>query len=245
MNKRGQVTIFVIIALLIVVGIVLFFTLSKNNKTIESQEDYPEEILEVKNFVQNCLIETSENALIEVGSTGGYFSTLNYEYLSNGIPFYLKNNQNLIPTRDFIESELEYYIDNELFYCTIGMYQQFPELTFEEGEVISNVQIEDSELEVSLSYDLTITKEETSYQIKKYETTINSNLDKILYVANEVVSMHTEDPENIQLTALYDLGQQSEIYIDLIDYENHLLYSLTDYNTEINNGTYTWYFAIE
>lgn len=244
MNKRGQVTIFIILAILIVSAFVIFFSLNKDSK-VKTQENYPEEILEIKEFVQDCLIETAENGLVEIGETGGYFSNLDYEYLGNGIPFYLKNNLKIIPTREEIESELEYYIDNELFYCVIGLYQQFPEFTFEEGDTKSHIEIEEDEIKVSMDYDLTITKEDVSYQIKNYETTISLNLDTLLYVADEVVNKHLEDPENIQLTALYDLGEQTEVYIDLMDYEGSLVYSLTDFDTEINNGTYTWYLAIE
>jgi hypothetical protein len=67
--KKGQVSIFVIMGIIIIVGVISFFVFRGN---IGNEDDVDFEVQEVYSFVQECIIQTGEDAIYHIGSTGGY-----------------------------------------------------------------------------------------------------------------------------------------------------------------------------
>src|SRR3989338_9790312 len=97
-SKRSQLTIFIIIAILIVGAVALFFTFK--SKIIKTDE-YPPEISPVANFVQECLGETAENSIYEIAQQGGYFDAPEENFLFSDlkVPYYWINNS-LFPEKE-------------------------------------------------------------------------------------------------------------------------------------------------
>ena len=60
MNRRGQVTIFIIIAIVIVTVILLFVFLRKEINPANPQEENP------KSFIQGCVKDAVENSLYKI-----------------------------------------------------------------------------------------------------------------------------------------------------------------------------------
>ncbi|MFC1801760.1 hypothetical protein ACFLZB_04835 [Nanoarchaeota archaeon] len=122
MNKRGQVTIFIIIGIIIVVALVLFFAL--RSSLVEQQlevarpvvEQIPTEFEPIRIFTEDCIKVTAEDGLTRLGQQGGYiypvlWDNLNFNEInptdSDGVvmgsakvPYYwfnkAQNNQNVI-----------------------------------------------------------------------------------------------------------------------------------------------------
>lgn len=146
MQKRGQITIFIIIGLLLVFSSGLVFFI--RNQTTQDRMDaqlkqsasrVPLSVLPVKEFVDNCLREVSIEALNYVGQHGGYYNfskfrkddTIDTESIKD-IPFwyYIKDcasrpygcGNSLQPTlddsgEDSMVTEIENYIDDNLPRC--------------------------------------------------------------------------------------------------------------------------------
>jgi len=109
-DKHAQITVFIIIGILLVAAIAAFLTsnvsLNSNNKNnMNYGETRP-----IYNFVQDCIKETGENAVYQIGKTGGYVITpepmlLFNEESDEGVAIYLYDagkkfsNQNaLVPS---------------------------------------------------------------------------------------------------------------------------------------------------
>lgn len=99
MKKRAQVTIFIILAILIVGAVVGMFMFK--DKLI-SEPQYPSDIMEIKNFVEDCLETTAENSLIRIGERGGYFLIFDEPSIEARIPYYLEGTTKSIPTKQEI-----------------------------------------------------------------------------------------------------------------------------------------------
>ena len=80
--KKAQISIFIIIALIIIlsVGSYVYLTQTKELKRIEAQrpiiEQAPTEFKQVVDFTTNCLYDTAKTALIKIGEGGGYIDTM-------------------------------------------------------------------------------------------------------------------------------------------------------------------------
>src|SRR5258706_15865453 len=122
MSKRGQVTIFIIIGIVIVfsVGFYLFLKAGGSLKAVAPEKAHP-----VKAFVQSCLDNLGEDGIRKIGATGG-FITYPQEidknkraYIATGldelkIPLWFYDGRSKIPSQAFIESQLSAYINQNL-----------------------------------------------------------------------------------------------------------------------------------
>ena len=94
-NKKGQVTIFMIVALVIVIGGSMFFyftrvsTLPENTETEALNDNIPLQFDPVQSFITDCLSSTSVEGLKIIGEQGGYASFTNKNI--NKENFILKN----------------------------------------------------------------------------------------------------------------------------------------------------------
>ena len=82
MTKKGQVTLFIIIGIVILISAVLFFMLKGSIQRKEIApgvsmivEELPSQFLPVQPFVEKCLEKTSREALEILGQRGGYIYT--------------------------------------------------------------------------------------------------------------------------------------------------------------------------
>ncbi|NQU98981.1 hypothetical protein HQ533_05975 [Candidatus Woesearchaeota archaeon] len=74
MKKRGQITIFVIlgIVLLIIVGGGLYFRSTIIGDETEPEETIPQEYTHIKKFVETCMYEIGKEGISKLGEKGGY-----------------------------------------------------------------------------------------------------------------------------------------------------------------------------
>lgn len=184
--KRGQITIFIIISILIIAIVALFFMFRGG---IGKKESVAPEIAPIQNFVQKCLDESLEKVVFQVGENGGYY------FLGNiprtpvlEIPYYIKNNQNLMPSREKIEGEISRGIKKELILC-IGDFSEFAEYEITKGTLKPPiVKIEPERVLVDLEYPLTIVKGETKSKIENFDSEILVRLGIIYDAIEEFVS---------------------------------------------------------
>ena len=85
MNKKAQVSIFIIIGLVLLlsVGSYLYLNQTKETKRAEAQrpviEKAPEEFAPVVNYVTNCLYDTAKTAIKLVGERGGNLDVASFK----------------------------------------------------------------------------------------------------------------------------------------------------------------------
>lgn len=72
-HKKGQITIFIIIGILIVSALTYFISVKTKTSSIEETpqiEDVPEELQPVNAYVQGCIILTAKQGLKILGMQG-------------------------------------------------------------------------------------------------------------------------------------------------------------------------------
>ncbi|MBN1644463.1 hypothetical protein JW851_00285 [Candidatus Woesearchaeota archaeon] len=86
-NKRGQVTIFIVIGLilLLAVGITIYLYSVQEPRVIEQAElprvqQVPIEAEPIRQYVRACIEETAKESLIKLGEHGGYIDTTGFAY---------------------------------------------------------------------------------------------------------------------------------------------------------------------
>ncbi len=92
-SKRGQISVFIIIGILILAG-AAFYIMSEQKATFAGQEapgeaieDIPFDVGPIHSFVQACLQQKSGEALVQLGQSSGYIDPTTKEYHTKSFGF--------------------------------------------------------------------------------------------------------------------------------------------------------------
>jgi hypothetical protein len=116
-EKRGQITIFVILAILIIAVVAGFFIL--RDKITFFQPAIPGELTPITNSIQECVQSTLEDGTKLAGLQGGYIIPpsnaleTDFSYIAYG--YYL--GKNTLASKTQIENEIANYIELTLPFC--------------------------------------------------------------------------------------------------------------------------------
>ena len=198
-NIKAQVTIFIIIAI-ILVGIVVSFFIFRES-IIDGQ--IPVSIDPVYTTFLSCLENEALVGIDALGSQAGYISLPDFEpgstympfssqlnFLGNPIPYwYYVSGNNIqkeqVPSKEDMENQLEEFIEDKVTEC---IFDKYYEQGFEinQGEPKAKINIKDNEVEIILEMDLGIIKEEDSAVIGNHKITVKSKLGTLYDSAKKI-----------------------------------------------------------
>lgn len=221
-KKRGQVTIFVILGLVILFSTFIVLYIRSN----ESGLNEPKVVKDnVKSYVEQCLYQITEDAIIKLGQQGGYIEMegidkITAEYvpfesevlsLYQGklhIPYWLyQNSQGLDKTEmpslmksyeeDYsIQWQLENYITKNIRAC-INDFEVFEAQGMkivEMGRITTEVIITEGDVNIKLDYPIKVFKEENDVENKQYFiTNVPVRLGRIYRLAKEIRDYEMEN----------------------------------------------------
>ncbi len=175
-NKKGQVTIFIIVAIVIVIfSSIIYFNRSN---IFVSQEERTERL--VKDYTTSCIQEKSINELFLLGKKGGYNNTFSYfnGNYQTSIPTFYKEGKILFPELSFFEKEYQLVLEEQVYFCL----QNLTDKKEFNGYVISIIYPDvEEEFMVSVSFE-----------------------DKILIKNNFQIRLQNKENQKIQI--IDDLG---------------------------------------
>ncbi len=208
-NKHGQVTIFIIIAILLVVGIGAYFLL----RTTLIKIDIPENIEPIYTTFLACLEEDTSIGISILQSQGGYISLPEFEpgseympfssqlnFLGNPIPYwYYVSGNNIqkeqVPKEKDMEQQLEVFIEDKINNCNFNSYyEQGFEISLLEPE--AKATIKDNKVEVKLDANLNVARGNESILIKNHKITVKSELGNLYDSAKKI---YEEEQKNLFL----------------------------------------------
>jgi hypothetical protein len=195
-NKRGQITLFIIFAIVVVAVIIAFFVL--RGKILPQA---PEKNLQpVYDYYLSCLEDTTKQGISILGEQGGYIdkpifvpgseyrpfsSQLNF--LGQGIPYWLYVSGNNIlkeqvPSKSGMEKELSKYIRARIKECNFDnfAFQGF-DVSVGDGDV--QVSIGENAVNVKTANKIRITWENLSQVFNNQEINVQSKLGKFYRLA--------------------------------------------------------------
>jgi len=227
MKKRGQVTIFIIIAILIIVFIAFLFITKTEKKQIEQDLDYfkmhgiQPSIQNIQTFIIDCHEETSKQALKRIGFQGGYNNKPDYYYEMEWafIPYYYYQGLQLMPNKQKIESELSSYLDDGIESCLNQI--NFPnfELEYQQPSTQTSISPESVAFNTNLLLSIDHKGTTTTFQLRQHPLTLKSSLNDIIEIADFITNSHTENPGLMCINCISELAEQKDLYVDFISLE--------------------------
>ena len=204
--KRGQVTIFIILAVLVIAGVVAFFVLK--DRIIKTE--IPSSINPFYTHFISCLESNTLTGIDLLETQGGYIEMPAFEpgskympfssqldFFGNPIPYwYYVSGNNIqkeqVPTRYEMEDALESFIEQKIKYCSFETFYEQGYI-IHQGEPISSVVIEKNKVKVNLHFPLTIEKGDDTAVISKHDIEIDSNLGNLYSSALKIYNYEQKE----------------------------------------------------
>ncbi len=237
--RKSQISIFVIIAILIV-GVIAIVLFSYNKLPLINK--YPDEVNTLEKTLDSCIKQRAIDAIRLIGLQGGYVNLPKNYLITNisNVAYGYYNGEKTLVKKEKIESEIDYYISITIPYCFSA--NDFPKINITSGKVSSKVEINDNSVSISAIYPLSIQKGSVVYYLKNpHEFDILVRLGKIYSVANSIIDKEIANPDNIDLTFLSNIDYD----ITLVPANNNeIIYIITDDKSITdNNIPYSFLFA--
>lgn len=221
-NKGGQLTIFIIVAILIIAFVAGYFVYKGSLK----KENYSSNVQNIENSFLSCLADNVLTGVDVLETKGGYIELPAFDpgssfmpfssqlnFLGNDIPYwYYVSGNNIakeqVPTKDLMQSQLESFIEKKVHSCVLNYSKNYEVV---EGPAKADVIINDNNIEVNLDMDLNIRSSNETVVISKHHQVVDSNLGNLYNSAKSV----------------YDY-EQKNLFLEGYGIDNLMLYAPVD-----------------
>lgn len=198
MHIRGQVAIFVIIAILLVSSLffLFFFAAKTNTKTLDATKKDIESVnakgLNVHDYVQGLLLREGYSCLKKIGEQGGYDS-IPREVLIENTSYWYYEGSNIQPFLSIIEKEISLCLNRAFLSHSDELLRIFSasKINLQKDRINSSVSIRDNFVELSVQYPFTVSGESTVSSFSAFKTSYKLNLKKIYELGTAVVNYAT------------------------------------------------------
>jgi hypothetical protein len=226
MGKRGQVTVFVIMAIILVAGVLLFLYTQTN--IFGQRANNNPEVAPIVAEIQNCLDKSAFDGITLAGLQGGYIFLPNQTFKSNlsEIAYAYYEGKKTFNSISGIAREISGYVSLMLPKCVD--FTKFPDFNVEQRSITSSAIIQNDLVKVDTRWSLLIKKADASYSLNSFTTTIPIRLGLIYNITNTIVNSEIQEPNMIHADYFSDVHTNYGMIIDLLPFNTTLIYSITD-----------------
>ena len=243
MSKRGQVTVFIILGIVVVAAIGFFLYIggvfTKEEMTGEEIERFVASQVEpVKKVVEDCVKKTLVDGILFVSIQGGYFDPVYYESFGGyDVSYACKDGINRLPLLSFIAGEIVQYQNTNIdeIHSCIGIgFERFEDVGLDlkydfDDLVLMNPIIVTEKITQEVIFPFTIKRSSYTSSVEKVIFDIRSNLAGVYSVAVDVVNGKCSDLGFDRADYIWDHAQALDVIPALIS------------NGANQYGYYPWY----
>ena len=191
-NEKGQVTIFVIIAILLIAIVALLLTLSPVFRNVnQAGEENP------KNFIQTCLEDSIKDSVEIISTQGGSIEPENYflynddklQYLCYTNEYYQLCTMQIPFLREHIQDEITENIKSDVDSCFNSLKENYKDSQLTEGDI--KVELLPNKIVTTISSSFTFTKKEKTERVEMFSVVINNNLYELSSIAQSILDWET------------------------------------------------------
>jgi hypothetical protein len=248
MGKRGQLTLFVVLGIILVlaVALVIFFrsSLLKSSSEGEISESLSVsmDVEDVRSYIQKCLEAELYDTTNFVSLQGGYFSIPDYsleysiEILNSSvyIPYYLYYNQKSFLSKEDIQDEISLGLDSVAYECT-SLPDSSLVILVDKDKITSVTSLKSASIESDLSMPIVVKKGDSESKLDNFKIIINSNLSKFYDVASTISDRPYVNGQKTCMTCIYDLVSREGLQLEMDDIEGKDSY-ITVYTLKDSSG---------
>ncbi|MCL6500752.1 MAG: hypothetical protein K6T16_01810 [Candidatus Pacearchaeota archaeon] len=246
MDKKAQVTLFIVIAIILVALIVLVIIFQQGIPGAGLSES---DVAKVKSYLGDCFELKTQEAVLFIARQGGYYSLDNVEsinFLDEKTAYYWKGNQTFVPSANTVAGELAKYLDEHSSECFAS--EELSGYAFE-GKCLSDVEISEK-VSVLFNCPVTVKKGTASSRLENFNVQLDAPVLKFLDVSSQVVEEYKKATGSICMTCIEEIASEGNVTIRIVPVKKeiaepeHIWFLITDKNIKFD-GNITWRFVTE
>lgn len=203
MNKKAQITFFIVVGLIIILGAsILIYIVSQKEEVKLEEIAYPAEVEPVINFITDCVRQSGAEALELLGSQGGYIEIPqaiaidSTKYLSldkfnlRKIPYWFSEGKTIMPSVNYMENQVESFVRKDVEKC-LGNFkaleEQFKVSVLDKMQVKTTIAEKDILIELSYPLRITAANELREYLVEKFAVKFSVKLRQMHDLASHIL----------------------------------------------------------
>lgn len=227
-SKKGQITLFIIIGIIMLLSIALIVFIKTQTTVFKPKLPVPTETSPIKNYIEACIQKLGAEGADIIGTTGGYitfpegladdrFSYIKFSPLENGKnPYWYYRGERRIPPIERVAQDMNDYITENLKECVENLDIFREQYNIEErGEIKTTTTLGDEGTPIKVVYPITI-RDKLGVKI--------TELDEFSVVVPYRIKTAYELAVNI-MEAEEKQAKIEDLTIDLIALDNDIPYS--------------------
>ena len=219
MKKRGQITVYVILGIVIVAALVGVFLLrgyiTKSEFEREAEKfKVNNDFVPIYNSYTDCVESITKDGIDILASQGGYIKIPRYEYVtnplvpfSNKLDFFGNNNIEIaywfyetgngiqtekIPTLDEMQQSLSEYINDNLFFCTSNFTDYNEYIINDFKNFNTKVQITDNNIFVKVLSNFNVDYKGVNQKFDDLKISVDSSLG---YLYSKAIELYNKEKQ--------------------------------------------------
>lgn len=246
MYKRGQVTIFIIIGIIIVFLFAGILFITKNKQSELEVDDDIYSFGSIEQYIDSCLKRVAEESVKEVSSQGGY----NYvprpsqEVIFTQIPYYYYLGEENFPSKLEIKQSMEEFVLNNLNNC-LDDFSIFEESGYVIKQTSPNVNVEFRELIIfDLTYPLIISYGTSTKDYQTFTSLVPVNMNHVYSILQRTFEKQQQNKNSVPIGYI-SADSSDQNYTFELNYleEDAVVYSLIFDQYRFDNEDYIFSFA--
>lgn len=193
-GRKGQITIFIIVAVIIIAAIALFFLL-RGESVIEI---FKPSMPSPQEDIEKCVKDNVKNAIDIMLGQGGYITPKNFKlYQDKKVQYLCYTNKYYYPCVnqeplyiERLESEIKSYIQDKVDDCFYSLKQDYESKNYIVSLGASNLQVNliPKQVEIIIDKKVEVSKNEQIEKFDKFKAKFNNPLYDLAIVAIEAVN---------------------------------------------------------
>jgi len=270
-GKKGQVTLFIIIAVIVVAIAVLVVAFWPRISTAFMSQQQTENFLAsqvepLRSSIYDCIEPISRDAFLKIGLQGGYYNTELYRLYFAGNDFTIvmfkdaqKNRINKLPSLSEIEQQYSSFLEkegNQKIDTCLNDFSSFrKKMNIETGKRTITADIQNDKIVINIDWPITISKKtargKASQEINQEPIELDMPLGNLWQVANYIVDCETQVDCNYEgiewdkhtWDRPFDIQYIKKDEISLN--ENQIVFLLESIPQKAGEEPYKFYFAVD
>jgi hypothetical protein len=234
-NKRGQITLFIVIGIVIVLVGSIYFFVVRNSQDLNYLGPFQLQTEEIKSHVEDCLNQVASSAIYRIGARSGYLELKEnyYPTLYDNTNYLYYENVSSLHVNGEIEHRISKYVDDHIIECVnFSLFNNF-EIEFKETKTETVLGYDN--IFVYLDWPLFIKKDNVERKIDEFEIKIDVRFLTIYDAVKNIIESTEKHPGIIDQVLLFN---QNVTYIDYTYTNETVVYLITDEKSMLNNKPY-------
>lgn len=244
--KRGQVTLFIILGILVVALFILGYFLYQQfffPKEFAEIISLEEERATLEDYVQDC----SDTVLLRTTSAVGkqmYLFDLDVTYNALNLPLFSVDGGNTVPDLSSVQREMENVMEEQVLFC-VEQFMPTVADSLDVRDVSVDVNLEGETMAV-VSVDAFLVSNESRISLGKDITSIvNGSIQDYFTVADLFVDDWIDNNGTICASCVIGYNEKYSVTLSLTPYTDEQLVVLKDENFLVDGVPFEMRFAVE